>query len=190
MLFSRTRTWLIDFDTLTDPRIVRFCSLGLIEGKLLLPQPPQPASEQNEHRLRRAWENIEELKKIKQFKIKLDPGLLDRSGLLSALRKSKGFLITTSPELKSAAAPAAVNLTEIYTLFKPVYLPGTTVKIKIAKRGKEKDEGIGYLDGGIKIVVADAADAIGREMEVVIQGTLDTDVGQVVFARPRFVEVN
>jgi len=190
MLFGKVRTYLVDFDTLTDPRIAQFLALGLVEGKLLAPQPPQPAAEGNDHRTRRAWETIEALKKLKPVTLKLDPKLMTRENLLAALRKAKGFLITTTPELKSAAAPAAINLVEIYTLFKPTYLPGTMVRLRIAKRGKEKDEGIGYLEGGIKVVVADAANAVGSEMEVVIQGALDTDVGQVVFAKPRFVEVS
>ncbi len=189
MIFGKVRTYLVDFDTLTDPRIAQFFALGLVEGKLLLPEPPRPAAGDNDHRTRRAWETVEALKKVKGITLKLDPKLMARDGLLAALRKAKGFLITNSPDLKSAAAPAAVNLTEIYTLFKPAYLPGTVVRLRVAKRGKEKDEGIGYLEGGIKVVIADAANLVGSEMEVVIQGALDTDVGQVVFAKPRFVEV-
>jgi uncharacterized protein YacL len=190
MIFGKERTYLVDFETLTDPRIAQFFALGLVEGKLLAPQPPVPTESGNDHRTRRAWETIEALKKLKTVKLKLDPKLMDRAALLAALRKAKGFLITGNAELRSAAAPAAVNLLEIYTLFKPSYMPGTMVRLRIAKRGKEKDEGIGYLEGGIKVVVADAANSVGSEMEVVIQGALDTDVGQVVFAKPRFVEVN
>jgi len=37
--------------------------------------------------------------------------------------------------------------------------------------------------------VENGGNAVGREIEVIIQGSIDTDVGQVVFAKPRFVEL-
>ena len=96
----------------------------------------------------------------------------------------------TITDLKAACGDApAVTYSDIYNLFKPSYLPGTVLRVRIIKKGKEKDEGIGHLEGGVKVVVENAAAAVGSDLEVVVLGTLDTDVGQVVFARPRFTEV-
>ena len=80
-------------------------------------------------------------------------------------------------------------LDKLYELLKPVYLPGTELLIKIVKRGKEAGEGIGYLEGGIKVVVENGAGLVGKNADVVIQGALDTAVGRVVFAKPRYTEV-
>jgi uncharacterized protein YacL len=182
MLFGAKKTFVIDYDTLGDPRIAEFLALGLIAGRVLVPEPPQPSDAANDHAVRRAWETIDRLKGIKDLTVKLDKTLMTR--------KNKATLITTSPELKAACGELpCVTATQIYMLFKPAYLPGTAIKLKIAKKGKEKDEGIGYLEGGIKVVVENAAHLVGSELEVVIQGALDTDVGQVVFAKPRFTEV-
>lgn len=190
MLFGTTKTYVIDYDTLGDARIAGFLGLGLLSGRLLAPEPPQPSSATNDHAVRRAWETINRLKSSKDLKLKLDKALMVRDALLAAQRRNKATLITTSADLKAAAGDMpCVTASQIYAIFKPVYLPGTAIKLKIAKKGKEKDEGIGYLEGGIKVVVADAAHLVGAELEVVIQGALDTDVGQVVFAKPRFTEV-
>ena len=191
MLFGNKKTYVIDYETLTDPRIADFVSFGLMQGKLLLPEPEHPSDKGgNDHAKRRAWETIERLKTVPGVTIKLDKTLLKKDALLAAVRKNKATLITGDPELKAAAgAGNAVTTTEIYNLFRPTYLPGTEMKVRIAKKGKEADEGIGYLEGGIKVVVTGASNTVGQEIEVVIQGGLDTDVGRVVFAKPRFAEV-
>jgi uncharacterized protein YacL len=191
MLFGNKRTYVMDYDTLTDPRIADFVAFGLVQGRLLLPEPPAFSDKDgNDHAKRRAWETVEKLKAIKGLTVKLDKTLLKRDTLVETVKKSKATLITTSPELKAAVGPGlAVSTIDIYNLFRPNYLPGTELKVKIAKKGKEKNEGIGYLEGGIKVVVENAANSVGAELEVVIQGGLDTDVGRVVFAKPRFAEV-
>jgi len=191
MLFGNKKTYVIDYETLTDPRIADFVSFGLMQGKLLIPEPEHPSDKGgNDHAKRRAWETIERLKTVPGVTLKLDKNLLKKDALLAAVRKNKATLITGDPELKAAAgAGNAVTTTEIYNLFRPTYLPGTEIRVRIAKKGKEADEGIGYLEGGIKVVVTGASNAVGQEIEVVIQGGLDTDVGRVVFAKPRFAEV-
>jgi uncharacterized protein YacL len=190
MLFGAKKTYVMDLDTMSDPRIAEFLSLGLVLGQFLLPEPPPLTDADNDHRSRRAQETVDRLKAIKGITVKLDRKLVTREGLLAALRKNKATLITASADLKAAASPLPAVLTlDIYQLFKPTYLPGTELKVRIAKKGKEKNEGIGYLEGGIKVVVEHGASALGSEIEVVISGALDTDVGRVVFARPRFAEV-
>jgi uncharacterized protein YacL len=191
MLFGNKKTYVIDYETLTDPRIAEFVSFGLMQGKLLLPEPEHPSDKGgNDHAKRRAWETIERLKAVPGVTIKLDKALLKKDALLAAVRKNKATLITGDPELKVAAgAGNAVTTNEIYNLFRPTYLPGTELRVRIAKKGKESDEGIGYLEGGIKVVVTGASNVVGQEIDVVIQGGLDTDVGRVVFAKPRFAEV-
>jgi uncharacterized protein YacL len=191
MLFGNKKTYVIDYDTLTDPRIAEFVSFGLMQGKLLLPEPDHPSDKSgNDHAKRRAWETIEKLKMMSGVTVKLDKALLKKDALLAAVKKHKATLVTGDPDLKAAAgAGNAVTTGEIYNLFRPTYLPGTELRVRIAKKGKETDEGIGYLEGGIKVVVSGAASAVGTEIDVVIRGGLDTDVGRVVFAKPRFAEV-
>jgi uncharacterized protein YacL len=191
MLFGNKKTYVIDYETLTDPRIADFVSFGLMQGKLIAPEPEHPSDKGgNDHAKRRAWETIERLKTVPGVTLKLDKALLKKDALLAAVKKHKATLITGDPDLKAAAGVEnAVTTTEIYNLFRPTYLPGTELRVRIAKKGKEADEGIGYLEGGIKVVVTGASNAVGQEIEVVIQGGLDTDVGRVVFAKPRFAEV-
>ncbi len=191
MFFGKTKTFIMDFETVADPRIARFLELGLVSGRFVVPEPPASGSSaQADHRTRRAWETIERLKRIKGIAVKLNRSLLQRDALIATLRKNKATLITVNPDLASACNGIPVITTiEIYSLFKPQYLPGAELRVRISKRGKEKDEGIGYLEGGVKVVVADGAAAVGKDLDVVVQGTLDTNVGRVVFAKPRFTDI-
>jgi uncharacterized protein YacL len=191
MLFSRPRNFVIDLETVADPRVVRFLEFGLVAGRFTVPEPPARAeSEEAKHLADRAREGIERLRKIKGVTVRLDPGLADRDRLAAALRKHKATLITANPGYRAAfEGLPVVTTTDIYELFKPVHLSGNQVLVRVSKRGKEKDEGIGFLEGGVKVVVEGGVEFLGQEIEVVVQGALETDGGRIIFARPRFTEV-
>ncbi len=189
MLFLRSKTFILDLDTLADPKIVQFLGLGIVTGQLLVPEPPEPKGE-NDYVAQRAKENLNQLKNIKGLKVKTRRDLNSIADLLQTARQKKATIITCRPDVKSAADGITVVTTlDLFNIFRPSYLPGTVLKVKITKRGKEKNEGIGYLEGGIKVVVENCGDEVGKELEVVIKGGIDTDVGQVLFAQPRFLEV-
>lgn len=191
MLFSRKKTFFLDLDTVADPRIAQFLELGLVAGTFVLPKPPAPASTQEaDHRTNRAWETIDRLRHIRGITVQLNPNINEREKLIAALRRSKATLITMNSDLKAACdGLPAISTVEIHNLFKPLFLPGTEVRVRITKRGKEQNEGIGYLEGGVKVVVENGAGSVGTDLDVVVQGALDTGVGRVVFAKPRFTEV-
>ncbi len=189
MLFVRPKTFILDLDTLSDPRVVDFLRLGLIYGKIIVPQPLEEASSENLV-VQRAKENLERLKEIPGLRLQPCPNLKTTEDLVRLARRHRATIITTRQSLKSAAdGITVVTTTEIFTLFRPNYLPGMVLKVKITKQGKERGEGIGYLEGGVKVVVEGGGFTVGEEIEVVVQGGITTDIGQVVFARPRFSEV-
>lgn len=188
MLFRKPPVFVMDIETLADLRVTRFLEYGLVTGRLLLPEPAE-TDENTRHVAGRAREAIDRLKKIKGLQVKVEPRLADPDRLLAEARRAGATLLTARPDLKAAANGLnVVSIAEIYTLFKPVQHAGNVVRLRISKRGREKDESIGYVDG-VKVVVEKCAAAIGQELEVVVMGSLDTEAGQVVFARPRFTEL-
>lgn len=200
MFFVRPKTFVLDRDTLADPKIVQFFTLGIVTGQILVPEiAPQPQGrragrtpgEENDLVALRARENLERLKKVKGLKIKTCPGIKNITDLIQTARAKKATILTIRPDVKSAAnGVTVISAAELFSLFRPSYLPGTVLRIKITKKGKERNEGIGYLEGGVKVVVENCGQDIGKEIEVVVKGALDTDVGQVIFAQPRFVTLD
>ncbi|OGB74305.1 hypothetical protein A2V68_00915 [candidate division Kazan bacterium RBG_13_50_9] len=67
---------------------------------------------------------------------------------------------------------------------RPVVLPGETLHIKLVQTGKDKDQGVGYLDDGTMVVVEGGQRFIGKEIEVSVTRVFQTIAGKMIFAVP------
>ena len=61
--------------------------------------------------------------------------------------------------------------------------PGESLNIKIVREGKEKLQGIGYLDDGTMVVVEEAKKFVGSRLNITITGALQTPTGRMVFGK-------
>jgi uncharacterized protein YacL len=68
---------------------------------------------------------------------------------------------------------------------RPVVFPGEELQVHIRKEGKEKNQGVGYLDDGTMIVVDNARRSIGKAIKVNVTSVLQTSAGRMIFATPR-----
>jgi uncharacterized protein YacL len=186
--FSRGRTYVVDFAALADGRIVGLSNAGLLTGKMIVSDPERQATA-NPALIERAKTTLAKLQEDRNLKIQFARSSLEGDELLRVARKNKARIITIGGQLARDAGVTVTDLNVLFEALRPVYLPGAHITIKIVKKGKEQDEGIAYLEGGVKVVVDNAANLIGKEVEVVIQGALDTAVGRVVFGRPKYTEV-
>lgn len=199
MLFRRDRVYILDFYTLADGRIANLLQFGLIPGKFLLADPSTRAvkteqkskeSSETTHLIKRAEDCVAHLKKIKGLKVKTLKGLNDPKNFLGIAKQHKASVLTINPELKHTLPNVpVVLLNELYDSLKPSYLPGSEIMVKVLKKGKTADEGIGYLDGGVKVVIDNGAQYVGKDVSVVVMGSLDTSVGRLIFAQPKYTEV-
>lgn len=76
-----------------------------------------------------------------------------------------------------------LNLNEAASALRPNFLPGDSMRIRIAKPGKESGQGVGYLEDGTMVVVADARAMIGSDADVEVTSVLQTSAGRMIFAR-------
>jgi uncharacterized protein YacL len=65
---------------------------------------------------------------------------------------------------------------------KPAILPGESLSLRIVREGKEKDQGVGYLNDGTMVVVNHAQSLIGQQVQVQVNTLLQTGAGIIVFA--------
>ena len=63
-----------------------------------------------------------------------------------------------------------------------ILLPGEVLSLRVAREGKDKGQGVGYLPDGTMVVVNNAQQLIGQQVEVQVQSTLQTGAGVIVFA--------
>jgi uncharacterized protein YacL len=185
---SRGKTYVIDFATLADGRIVGLLATGLLTGKIIVPDLEQ-YEEANSALLDRARTTLDKLRADKDLKVQIVRSRLEGEDLIKTARTNRARIISgTSIPGDTGSVPVTV-LDSIFEVLRPVYLPGAELTVKIVKKGKEASEGIAYLEGGIKVVIENGANLVGKDAEVLIVGSLDTAVGRVVFARPKYMEI-
>ena len=78
-----------------------------------------------------------------------------------------------------------LNINELANALKPVVLPGEEMRVTIIREGKEKEQGIGYLDDGTMIVVEGARRLIGETLFVNVTSVLQTVQGKMIFGKIR-----
>lgn len=97
-------------------------------------------------------------------------------------------VITTDFNMNKVAALEAVvclNVNDLGTALKPVVLPGEAMSLFVMKEGKERDQGVGYLDDGTMVVIEDGRRFIGKRVEVGVTSILQTSAGRMIFAKAR-----
>jgi uncharacterized protein YacL len=99
-----------------------------------------------------------------------------------------GKLFTTDFNLAKVAelqSVPCVNISEVATKMKPVVLPGEVLHMRIAREGKDKGQGVGYLNDGTMVVVNHAHHLIGQSVHVQVTSLLQTGAGVIIFADVR-----
>ena len=66
---------------------------------------------------------------------------------------------------------------------KPVVIQGEKLIVEVINRGKEPEQGLGYLSDGTMIGVADGKDYIGQTIETTVTSILQTPAGKMIFTR-------
>lgn len=105
--------------------------------------------------------------------------------LLKLTRALDGKLFTNDFNLGKVAELQSVphvNLTALSTALKPAVLPGDIFSIRVARDGKDKGQGVGYLNDGTMVVINGAHGATGQTVQVQVQSLHHTGAGVMIFA--------
>ncbi|MCX5783757.1 MAG: hypothetical protein NTW04_04900, partial [Elusimicrobia bacterium] len=78
-----------------------------------------------------------------------------------------------------------LNINDLATALKPVVLPGEMMIVFLMKEGKEREQGVGYLDDGTMVVVEEGKRWIGKRIEVSVYSILQTASGRMIFAKSK-----
>ena len=76
-----------------------------------------------------------------------------------------------------------VNLNDLVQALRPVVLPGEAMRVRIAKPGEGATQGVGYLEDGTMVVVENARQMIGQEVELTVTSMLQTSAGRMIFGK-------
>ena len=76
-----------------------------------------------------------------------------------------------------------LNVNELAGAIKTVVLPGESMRVEVVARGKENDQGVGYLDDGTMVVVENGKHVIGKTVDTVVTSVIQTNAGRMIFVR-------
>jgi uncharacterized protein YacL len=189
---------LLDTSVIIDGRIADLIEANFIEGVLVVPRfvlhELQKIADSNDPviraRCRRGLEMLTRLRQLKQNEVKIhdadfpeepevDAKLVRLARVLSAKLYTNDYNLGKVAELQSVPY---VNLNELANALKAVILPGEIFTLRVVREGKDKGQGVGYLNDGTMVVINNAQSLIGQQVNVKVLSLLQTGAGVIVFA--------
>lgn len=187
-----------DVTALMDGRIVDLCEINFLSGVIVLPVfvleelnkmavSRDPLERAKGRRGLDVASRLQELKEISVRVTNKSPkGATMEERVVKLAKSLDAEVVTLNFNVNKAAAlqnVIALNIADLATALKPVVLPGETMSLFIMKDGKEKEQGIGYLDDGTMVVVEEGRKHIGKRAEVSVYSILQTSSGRMIFAK-------
>jgi len=141
-------------------------------------------------RARAGLETVRELERVVYFNTTILPDELDHTPvdnrLIELAKPSRSLILTNDYNLQKVAETEQIdvlNLNELALALKADYLPGERAKVKIVNTGSNPHQGVAYMPNGMMVVVDNASDKVGREVEVEFVKLNQTPSGTMMFAR-------
>lgn len=193
----------LDTSALIDGRILDIANTGFLEGALVLPRfvltelqgVADSSDPARRARGRKGLNVVSELQKIRQMVVEIEDTSMKQlnrdkvdEALVELCKKLDAKILTTDFNLNQISRIEGVdvlNVNELANSLKPQFLPGEQVKIDIIRPGKERGQGIGYLEDGTMLVVEDGESNIGETAVITITSMLQTAAGRMVFGKIR-----
>ena len=186
----------LDTSALIDGRVADLVATGFVAGTVLLHEGVlrelQAISDSSDpHRRtrgRRGLDMLVELQKAPtlQFQLVEEAGVMDVDAALVRLARERGAqLITVDHNLAKVAEALRVPVAQINALasrFRVPYTAGDELAVRVVKEGREHGQAVAYLDDGTMVVVEQAAERIGSQVEVRVTNVIQTTTGRMIFA--------
>jgi uncharacterized protein YacL len=189
---------LLDTSVIIDGRIADLLDSKVVEGRVVVPRfvlkELQQIGDSNDPirraRGRRGLEMLNRLQRSTVAEVKIheadfpeekevDAKLVRLARTLNARLFTNDYNLGKIAELQSVQC---VNLHEVAKAFKTVLIPGEMIHLRLVREGKDKGQGVGYLNDGTMVVVNQGHNLIGQDVDVQVQSLLQTGAGVIVFA--------
>jgi len=192
---------LVDTSVLIDGRIEEIAKTGFISGTLVVPkfvldELQQVADSSNpikRNKGRRGLKILKSMQKNPHFQREIPPDpypeIKEVDDKLVKMAKEQGInILTVDYNLNQVADIQGVfseNINELGNAIKPAVLPGEKIEVKIVQRGKERNQGVGYLPDGTMVVVEEGEKLLGKKAKGTVSRIFQTDAGRMIFVKLR-----
>ncbi len=203
------RAKMLDTNIIIDGRIADICSTGFLEGPILVPgfilrelhHIADSPDNLKRARGRRGLEVLNRLRRLSNCDVRIfeeypsnvEPGE-DVDVRLVKLAQEVGACIVTNDysvnEIAKLHNVKVLNVNELASAMRPVFLPGEEIMVTIVKEGKEPGQGVAYLDDGTMVVVEKASKYLGQTVPAIVTSSLQTSAGKMIFCDLAIEESN
>ncbi len=193
------RRILLDTSVIIDGRIPLMVQTGFLEATLLVPNfvlselqlLADSSDELKRGRGKRGLDLLATLRKQEGIAVEVinvdvpNTNLVDEK-LVVLARQYRCPILTNDANLGRVAELQSVrvlNINQLADAIRPPVVPGQDLSVKIRDVGRERDQGISFLDDGTMVVVEDARALVGVDVTVVVTRVYQTQTGRIVFAQ-------
>jgi len=190
---------ILDTSVIIDGRVAEIVETGFLDGTLVVPQfvlkelqfVADSSDALKRNRGRRGLDILQRIQKMAGVEVVISdmdfPQIKEVDLKLIELARSLiGQIVTNDFNLNKVAQLRGVqvlNINELANVLKPVVLPGETMSVFVLKEGKEYTQGVAYLDDGTMVVVDNARQRIGKNVDIVVTSVLQTTAGRMIFGK-------
>jgi uncharacterized protein YacL len=190
---------LLDTSAIVDGRVVAVRTSGFLWAELAVPrfvleelqQLADSADPNRRQRGRRGLEMLAQLQAGTGLSI-LDTDYADVRGadakLVRLAQERHGAVVTTDHNLHRVAVLQGVPVLDVAELagaLRAPVVPGESLTVEVVQAGRERGQGVGFLDDGTMVVVEGGRDRLGARAAVEVTRVLPTAAGRIVFSRLR-----
>ena len=193
----------LDTNVFIDGRITDVISTGVLDGEIVIPEfiltelqhMADLSDDVKREKGKRGIKVLENLlrQNLKGTTIRIEKAELAGNedvdtALMRAAEAAGGKIVTLDYNLNRIAGIrgiGVINLNDVSNALKILLVPGDETEITILRQGKERRQGIGYLDDGTMIVIEEGRDRVGEKVHVLITSVLQTSAGRLVFGEIR-----
>ncbi|OGR83299.1 MAG: hypothetical protein A2636_00645 [Elusimicrobia bacterium RIFCSPHIGHO2_01_FULL_64_10] len=192
---------ILDTSVIIDGRIVDVCEARFLPGRILVPRfvlnELHTLSDSGDNTKRqRGRRGLDVLTKLQEMP---DNPVTIFEKDFSALKNVDAKLVELAKDLTAKIVTTDFNLNKVATLqgigvlnindlanaLKAVVLPGEGMTVFVVKEGKERDQGVAYMDDGTMVVVEEGRRFVGKKAEVVVSSILQTSAGRMIFTKAK-----
>jgi uncharacterized protein YacL len=194
----RPRQFILDTSAIIDGRIAAVVRTGFLDGTLIAPSfvlaelqsLADSSDEIKRAKGRRGLELLNEMQKSSPLPVQVlhvDIGGVPRvdDKLVALARECACPIITNDFNLNKVAGLQGVKVLSLNQLTEAVRPPvnqDQRLSVVIRDEGKARQQGVGYLEDGTPVIVENARQLIGQQVDIVVTRLHHTQTGRLVFA--------
>jgi uncharacterized protein YacL len=197
-----SKCMVLDTSVIIDGRIADICDTRVIDSTLIVPRfilhELQSIADSNDklkrNRGRRGLDVLNKLQSNQTVEVhildtQLTPAEASESvdqRLVTVGKKLNGRVVTNDYNLNKISqlrGVEVININDLATALRPVFLPGELMSVKVMKPGEEAGQGVGYLDDGTMVVIEGGREQIGAIISIVVTSVLQTSAGRMIFGK-------